>query len=125
MLYLLQFVTAVELSDFLVGVRYQETERIALGYLAKRLAVSSDGIRNGCPVVLFLCYELQRLSLVTQQLYGFLMVLHPGVGSNQFVALASFLILLLNGQESITGLGRLMFQVLLMCLFCALVKGGS
>ena len=28
---------------------------------------------------------------------GFLMVLHPGVGSNQFVALASLLILMLNG----------------------------
>ncbi len=51
MLYLLQFVTAVELSDFLVGVRYQETERIALGYLAQRLAVCSDGIRDGCPVI--------------------------------------------------------------------------
>ena len=125
MLYLLQFVTAVELSDFLVGVRYQETERIALGYLAQRLAVCSDSIRNGCPVVLFLCYEIQSLSLVTQLLHGFLMVLHPGVGSNQFVALASLLILLLNGQESIPGLGRLMFQVLLMRLFCALVKGGS
>ena len=97
MLYLLQFVTAVELSDFLVGVRYQETERIALGYLAQRFAVCSDGIRDGCPVILFLRYEIQSLSLVTQQFYGFLMVLHPGFGSNQFVALASFLILLLNG----------------------------
>ena len=45
MLYLLQFVAAVELSDFLVGVSNQETERIALGYLAQRLAVSSDGIQ--------------------------------------------------------------------------------
>ena len=97
MFYLLQFVTAVKLSDFLVGVRYQETERIALGYLAQRLSVCSDGIRDGCPIIFFLCYELQSLSLVTQLLHGFLMVLHPGVGSNQFVALASFLILLLNG----------------------------
>ena len=96
MLYLLQSVTAVELSDFLVGMSNQETERIALGYLAQRLAVCSDGIRDGCPVVLFLCYELQRLCLVTQLLYGFLMVLHPSFGSNQFVALASLLILLLN-----------------------------
>ena len=97
MLHLLQFVTGVELSDFLVGVRYQETERIALSYLAKRLAVCSDGIRNGSPVVLFLGYEFQCLSLVAQLFHGFLMVLHPGVGSNQFVALASLLILLLNG----------------------------
>ena len=97
MLYLLQFVTAVELSDFLVGMSYQETERIALGYLAQRFAVCSDGIRDGCPVILFLCYELQSLSLVAQLFEGFLVVLHPGVGSNQFVALASLLLLLLNG----------------------------
>ena len=96
MFYLLQFVTAVELSDFLVDARYQEAERLALGYVAERLGVSSNGIGKGCPVVLFLCYEIQSLSLVAQLLHGFLMVLHPGVGSNQFVALASLLILLLN-----------------------------
>ena len=97
MLHLLQFVTAVELSNLLVGMCYQETERITLGYLAQRLAVCSNSVRNGCPVVLLLRYELQSLSLVAQLLHGFLVVLHSGVGSNQLVALASLLTLLLNG----------------------------
>ena len=97
MLYLLQFVTAVELSDFLVGVSNQETERIALGYLAQRLAVSSDGIRNGCPVVLFLGYEIRGLGVSTRLIVGLLMGLPAGGGSFLVVELASFLILLLNG----------------------------